>query len=211
MLLSVMTLRLAVLGDSIGFGIGATRTADTLAPRLVAALVAAGLPADARVFAVPGARSADLGRQVTSVAAWRPDLALIVIGANDLTHFVPAEQAAASLGRAVRSLRELGAQVLIAPAPDLSIVPHVPPPMRPLVQAASMLLRQAQIRATLAHGGRIADPDAATAAAFATDPSLFCHDRFHPSSAGYTLIAQALTPAVLAAAGEIAAAGRTSG
>ena len=168
-----MTLRLAVLGDSIGFGIGATRTADTLAPRLAAALLAAGLPADARVFAVPGARSADLVRQVTSVASWPPDLALIVIGANDLTHFVPAEQAAASLGRVVRSLRELSAQVLLAPAPDLSIVPHVPPPMRPLVR-------------------------------------LFCHDRFHPSSAGYAVIAQALTPALLAAAGELGSAGRAS-
>jgi hypothetical protein len=53
---------------------------------------------------------------------------------------------------------------------------------------------------TRAAGGRVADPDASTAAAFATDPALFSRDRFHPSSAGYAMIAMALAPTVRAAA-----------
>ena len=40
---------------------------------------------------------------------------------------------------------------------------------------------------------------------FAADNSLFSPDRFHPSSAGYAVIASALIPAVIAAAGEVAA------
>jgi lysophospholipase L1-like esterase len=122
-----MMLRLAILGDSIAYGIGAQRTADTLAPRLTAELTAAGWQTRSQVFALPGARSSDLARQVAAASAWQPDLALIVIGANDLTRLVPPEQAAGQLRDAVRSLRALGTEVVVAPAPDLSVVPHVPP------------------------------------------------------------------------------------
>jgi lysophospholipase L1-like esterase len=75
--------------------------------------------------------------------------------------------------------------------------------MRPLIQAGSTLLRQAQTRVTLAEGGRVADTGVTTSTAFANDQRLFSADRFHPSSAGYALIAQALTPAVIDAARSI--------
>jgi lysophospholipase L1-like esterase len=190
------TLRLAVLGDSIAYGTGATRAADTLGPRLVAALGAAGIQAEHRVFAVPGAVSADLVAQVERARAWRPQLAVVVIGANDLTHLVPPERAAAALRGAVRTLRAGGAQVVLAPAPDLSIVPHVPPFLREIVRAGSALMRSAQTRAVRAEGGLVADADGATSAAFAADSRLFSADRFHPSSAGYAVIASALAPVV---------------
>jgi lysophospholipase L1-like esterase len=195
-----MTLRLAVLGDSIAYGVGAAQPADALGPRLIRDLASAGVQAQARTFAVPGARSADLARQAQAARLWEPDLAVIVIGANDLTHLVPPERAAAQLGAAVRQLRAADIEVVVAPAPDLSVIPHVPPAMRAVVKAASVLLRRAQARETLAAGGRMADLDEATARAFAADPALFSRDRFHPSSAGYAMIAKALAPAVRAAA-----------
>ncbi len=197
------TLRLAVLGDSIAYGTGAARAADTLGPRLVAALEAADVPAEYRVFAVPGAVSADLVAQVERARAWRPQLVVVVIGANDLTRFVPAERAASALGAAVRALRAAGAQVVLAPAPDLSIVPHVPPFLREIVRAGSAVLRAAQVRVVRAEGGLLADADGATSAAFAADPGLFSVDRFHPSSAGYAVIARALAPVVADAARRI--------
>lgn len=200
---ATMTLRVAILGDSIGYGTGATRTADTLAPRLTADLHSIGLVTESRVFAVPGARSDDLPPQVTRVTAWQPDLAVIVIGANDLAGLVPAERSAAHLGQAVRRLREAGAQVVVAPAPDLSIVPFVPPAAFELLRTASTELRRPQAAVVLTEGGRVADPDGETAAAFAADRRLFSADGFHPSSAGYAAIARALGPAVLAAAREV--------
>jgi len=196
----VTPLRLAVLGDSIGFGQGAAQPDETPGQRLVAALADAGQPAELRVFAVPGARSASLGTQVTRAARWSHDVAVIVVGANDLTHFVPPETAAEQLGEAVRGLRAAQAEVVVAPAPDLSVVPWVPPRMRPVVRAASAALRAAQIRAALAAGARVADADSRTTAAFAADATLFSADRFHPSSAGYAVIAEALRAPVLAAA-----------
>lgn len=194
-----MTVRLAVLGDSIAFGQGAARASDTLASRLTSGLTGYGVEVDARVLAVPGARSAGLRAQVDRALAWAPHVAVIVIGANDLTHQVPAEQAARELGDAVRRLRAGDSEVVVAPAPDLSMVPHVPAILRPVVQTASVLMRRQQVAVTLAEGGRIADPDERTARAFGSDPTLFSGDLFHPSSAGYAVIADALLPAVLAA------------
>ena len=134
-------IRLAVLGDSIAWGQGATRERDRLSSRLVDGLASRGIDAEARVFAVPGATSSGLVSQVGQALSWRPDLAVVVIGANDLTHLLPVEVAAQALGDAVRRLRAGGAEVVVAPAPDLSAVPHVPAFLRETVRAAGDLLR----------------------------------------------------------------------
>jgi lysophospholipase L1-like esterase len=197
-----VTLRLAVLGDSVAYGTGASRAAETPAHRLVAALAAAGIPAEPRVFAVPGAVSAGLPSQVERARAWRPDVAVIVVGANDLTRFVPPDRAAAALGSAVRELTSAGVRVVVAPAPDLSVVPHVPPAFRAIVRVGSQALRRAQIRVATQQGALVADAEGTTSAAFVQDASLFSADRFHPSSAGYGVIAAALAPVVVQAARE---------
>lgn len=190
---------LAVLGDSIAYGQGADRPADTVGARLSAELTAAGTSTQLQVLAVPGARSDGLAAQVRRATAGGVDVALIIIGANDLTHFVSPARAAEALGDAVRSLRAIGAEVVVAPAPDLSVLPWVPEQVRAVVRTGSAALRKAQTRAALTAGARVADIDESTAPRFAADTSLFCADRFHPSSAGYALIAAALAPAVRAA------------
>jgi lysophospholipase L1-like esterase len=194
-----VTLTLAVLGDSIAYGQGASDPADTVGARLAASLTAAGTPARALVFAVPGADSQGLAEQVRRATAVAPRVALIIVGANDLTHFVPPQRAAALLGAAVRALRAAGAEVVVTPAPDLSVIPWVPPQLRPAVRAGSQALQQAQTAAALAAGARVADIGR-SAAAFAAEPALFSPDRFHPSSAGYAVIATALSSTVHAAA-----------
>ena len=195
-------LRLALLGDSLAHGTGAARPSEALAPRLAAALSAAGVVAVDRVFAVPGARSADLADQVARAASWRPDLAVVVIGANDLVQQVSVASAAEQLGRAVAALRARGADVLVVVAPDLSVLAAVPATGRGFVRAASTLLREAQVDAVVTAGGRVVDLAPQLSSAFAADPALFSADRFHPSSAGYALIADALGPVVEEAARE---------
>lgn len=199
-----MRMRLAMLGDSIAWGQGAARERDRLAPRLAEGLSLRGFDVDVRVFAIPGARSSDLAAQLGEALAWRPALAVIVIGANDLAHRVSADQAAQELGVAVRRLRAVGAEVVVAPAPDLSTLPHVPMALREAVRAAGELLRERQVTAVLGAGGRIADPDQRASRAFAADSSLFSADRFHPSSLGYAVIADSLLPVLAEAAGDVA-------
>lgn len=193
-----MTIRFLVLGDSLAFGTGAARPADTLGARLTRALADAGHPAELGVVAVPGATSLDLAAQVRRAAP--ADLALLVVGANDLTRQVPPARAADALAAAVRELRARGAEVLVVPTPDLSSVAWVPPALRPVVAAASAGLRARQTAAAEAAGAVVAPVAAGLSEAFAADPALFCADRFHPSSAGYALVAGALAPHLLALA-----------
>ena len=162
-----------------------------------------GLEMEVRVFAVRGARSSGLAAQVDAATAWQPTLAVVVIGANDLTHLEPVERAVRSLAEAVRRLQGHGAHVVVAPAPDLSAVPHVPVFLRETVKAAGDVLRRRQVEAVLAQGGWVADPDQRASRAFAVDPTLFSADRFHPSSAGYAVIADSLMPVLLEAAREL--------
>jgi lysophospholipase L1-like esterase len=193
-------LRLLVLGDSIAYGTGALRAEDTVGRRLSAELTADGFDVELRVLAVPGAVSADLAAQVRRAESFAADLAVVVIGANDLARFLPPEQAAAALADAVTALRARGADVVAVPAPDMSMVPFVPPAFRSLVRAACAQLQQRQAAVVEAAGGFVAGVAAEVAGAFAADPAMFSADRFHPSSAGYARIAAALAPSVLAAA-----------
>jgi lysophospholipase L1-like esterase len=186
--------RLVVLGDSIAYGTGATRVEDGLGPRLAQVLRSEGIDTDLTVLAVPGAVSRDLAAQVRRAAPLAADLAVVVIGANDLARFLPADAATAALGAAVRDLRAAGTDVVVVPAPDMSSVPFVPPALRPVVRAACAVLQQRQAEAARAHGATVAAVSAEVARAFTTDPSLFSADRFHPSSAGYALVAEALAP-----------------
>lgn len=198
-----MKTRLAVLGDSIAWGQGAARERDRLAPRLAQGLSLRGIDVDVEVFAEPGARSAELSAQVRTASAWSPHLAVVVIGANDLTHREPVAKAVQHLADAVRRLRSAGAAVVVAPAPDLSSVPHVPVFLRDAVRAAAEFLRMQQVAAVLREGGHVADADQRASRAFASDPTLFSADRFHPSSAGYAVIADSLLPALLAALDDV--------
>ncbi|MGY1692552.1 GDSL-type esterase/lipase family protein [Geodermatophilus sp. SYSU D01105] len=193
-------LRLVLLGDSLAYGSGATHVEDTLGPRLATVLDRAGYDVDLHVLAIPGAVSRDLAAQARRAVPLAPDLAVVVVGANDLARFVPPAQAAAALGAAVGDLRASGSDVLVVPAPDMSMVPFVPPAYRPLVRTASQQLQREQAAAARAAGAMVAEVSAAVAAAFSADAGLFSADRFHPSSAGYAHIADALTPHVVAAA-----------
>lgn len=193
-------LRLAVLGDSIGYGQGAREPAERFGPRLAAALTAEGFVIDLHVLAVPSSVSADLTEQVRRAEPLAIDLAVVVIGANDLTRLVPPPVAARGLASAVAGLRAAGSDVVVVPAPDMSVVPFVPPVFRPVVQAACSLLRRQQEAVARAAGVAFADVGREVHAAFAADPELFSADRYHPSSEGYARIAQAVAPAVVTAA-----------
>jgi lysophospholipase L1-like esterase len=196
----VHPLRLVILGDSIGYGQGARGPDEALGPRLAAALTAEGFDVDLHVLAVRRALTADLAPQVRRAQTLAADLAVIVVGANDLTHFVPPDQAAATLGAAVAELKGAGIDVVVVPAPDMSAVPFVPPAFRDMVRRACAVLQQRQTEVTEAAGGSVAPGTAEVGRAFAADPGMFAADRFHPSSEGYARIAAALAPTVVAVA-----------
>ena len=193
---------LAVIGDSAAAGLGCERADQT-----PGALLAGGIARDLGrrveldVVAVTGARSASLEVQV-GLALRRPvDVAILIVGANDVTHRVPPADAARDLGRAVRTLRAAGAVVVVGTCPDLGTVKPVLQPLRTVAAHWSRRLAVAQTVATLEANGIAVSLRDLLARDFSEQPHLWSADRFHPSPEGYRRIVDAVLPSALEALG----------
>lgn len=197
---------LLVLGDSIAAGLGAERAKHTLGGRLARGIArSAGRSVRLRTAAVVGSESSMLADQLATLPdSYRPDVAVIVVGGNDVTHRVPVAESVAHLGAAVDALRARGAEVVVGTCPDLGALRPVPQPLRALGSRASRQLAQAQRETALTRGARVVSLSHVVGPFFITNPDeMFSLDRFHPSAQGYKRTAKAMLPSVLAALGVV--------
>ncbi|OII67600.1 SGNH/GDSL hydrolase family protein, partial [Streptomyces sp. CC77] len=175
------------------------------------ALLASGLAqvaersVELRNVALPGARSDDLERQVTLLLALpgpTPDVCVIMIGANDVTHRVPLTASVRYLSEAVRRLRDAGAEVVVGTCPDLGTIEPVYQPLRWLARRLSRQLAAAQTIVAVEQGGRTVSLGDLLGPEFAANPrEMFGVDNYHPSAEGYATAAMAVLPSVCAALG----------
>jgi lysophospholipase L1-like esterase len=198
-------LRFAMLGDSTAAGYGVQDPGQTPGALLAEALVAhTGRPVLLRNQARVGACSDRLEEQVDGLLAdgleGAPQLAAIVIGANDVTHRMPAHESARQLGEAVARLRAAGCEVVVGTCPDLGTIRPVQPPLRWLARRWSRRLALLQGQAVTAGGGGSVPMGALLGPEFASRPDLFGPDRFHPSAEGYATAVAALLPTLASAA-----------
>jgi lysophospholipase L1-like esterase len=198
------TLDLVVLGDSIAAGLGAELPRETLGARLATRLAkTTRRTVRLRTVAEVGAESSMLASQLARLpTSYRPDLAVIVVGGNDVTHRVPVAESVRHLEKAIADLRARGAEVVVGTCPDLGALRPVPQPLRALGSRASRQLAQAQETAAVAAGAHAVSLAHVVGPFFITNPDeMFSLDRFHPSAAGYKRTAKALLPSLLAALG----------
>ena len=196
-------LRLALLGDSSAAGYGVHSVEQTPGAWLGSGVAE---QADRRVhlrsYAVVGAQSSDLAPQVDQVLGTGPDVAVILIGANDVTHTVLPAASVRHLSQEVRRLREAGVQVVVGTCPDLGTIAPIQPPLRQVARAWSRRLAAAQTIAVVEAGGRTVSLASILGPEFAAAPALlFGPDRFHPSAAGYEALGRVMVPSVLSALG----------
>ncbi|MGY0486102.1 SGNH/GDSL hydrolase family protein [Streptomyces sp. WG-D5] len=199
-------LRFLMLGDSTAAGQGVHRAGQTPGALLASGLAAvAERTVELRNVALPGAQSDDLDRQVPLGLAdpdWRPDVCVIMIGANDVTHRIPATKSVRHLSAAVRRLRTAGAEVVVGTCPDLGSVEPVQQPLRWLARRASRQLAAAQTIGTVEQGGRTVSLGDLLGPEFSANPrELFGPDNYHPSVEGYATAAMAVLPTLCAALG----------
>jgi lysophospholipase L1-like esterase len=194
-------LTLAVLGDSSAAGYGVELPRET-----PGALLAAGLaerlhrPVTLCSLAVVGSTSAGLVPQCEDAVEVRPDLAVILVGANDVTHRVPATVAVAHLATTVRQLRAAGTRVVVGTCPDLGTIRPIAQPLRWLARRWSRQLAAAQTIAAVEAGAATVSLGDLLGPEFDAAPEqMFSADRFHPSAAGYAAAAAAMLPTVVAA------------
>lgn len=196
-------LRLALLGDSTAAGQGVRRAGQTPGALLASGLAAvAERPVELRNVALPGARSDDLERQVTLLLTHPgriPDVCVIMIGANDVTHRMSATQSVRYLATAVRRLRTAGAEVVVGTCPDLGTIEPVYQPLRWLARRVSRQLAAAQTIVVVEQGGRTVSLGDLLGPEFAANPrEMFGADNYHPSAEGYATAAMAVLPTLCA-------------
>ncbi|MEU0388922.1 SGNH/GDSL hydrolase family protein [Streptomyces chartreusis] len=199
-------LLLTMLGDSTAAGQGVHRAGQTPGALLASGLAAlAERPVELRTVAMPGARSDDLDRQVALVLADPgpvPDICVIMVGANDVTHRMPPTRSVRHLSSAVRRLRTAGAEVVVGTCPDLGTIEPVQQPLRWLARRASRQLAAAQTIGVVEQGGRTVSLGDLLGPEFAANPrELFGPDSYHPSAEGYATAAMAVLPTVCASLG----------
>lgn len=196
-------LSLLVLGDSAAVGYGMESAEDTPPGLLGAGLsTIAGRPVVVTSVARVGAQSSALDGQIDQGLRASPTVAVIVIGANDVTHTVRPSESVRMLEGAVRRLRATGCEVVVGTCPDLGTIKPVPHPLRLVAREWSRRLAAAQTITVVEAGGRSVSLATLLGPSFDAAPGeLFGPDRFHPSAAGYASMAAALLPSVAAAAG----------
>ncbi|MET0767533.1 MAG: GDSL-type esterase/lipase family protein, partial [Aeromicrobium sp.] len=125
------TIRVLVIGDSAAVGFGMT-TAETTPSAMIGIGLAHVMdaPVEVKCRAVVGAQTSDLMHQIDEVSDWDPDVAVIVVGTNDVTHQVAPGTSARLLADAVRRLVAADCEVVVGTTPDLGTVRPIMQPLR---------------------------------------------------------------------------------
>lgn len=196
-----VVVRITMLGDSLAAGLGVDGPEQLPGAVLARGLAKdAGRPVQLDTLAICGCTSRRLGGQVDTALIDPPHLAIILIGANDLTRRVPLWESARLLGDAVSRLRAAGTAVVVGTCPDLGTIRPIPQPLRTIAHTSSLTLARLQ-RDAVCRGGGLAVPLAQLLAHdFLTQPdAMFSRDHYHPSSAGYRAACTVLLPALCSA------------
>ncbi|MFI7680309.1 SGNH/GDSL hydrolase family protein [Actinophytocola sp. NPDC049390] len=181
---------LAVLGDSVGAGIGDPALGGGwrgFAPLLAEAL------GDARLtnFAVSGSRIGGvLETQLPAALALRPDVTVVLVGMNDTmrSDFDPG-RLSADLDHVVGTLVAAGSTVITAKYHDHHRVFRLPGPLRRAL--ASRILALNEILDAVARKHRIGIVDLGQVPGIYT-PEAWAVDRLHPSELGHRMLARAI-------------------
>jgi len=195
----------ALLGDSSAAGYGVESVQETPGAHLASG-IADGTERPVYLLSVAfvGAQTRDLDKQIDQALKVQPAVAVILVGANDVTHSRRPSESVRLLEAAVRRLRDAGTEVVVGTCPDLGTIEPIAPPLRQVARLWSQRLAAAQTIATVEAGGRTVSLGSVLGPEFLSSPAdFFGPDRFHPSAAGYASLASVLLPSVLAAVGVI--------
>ena len=191
---------LLTLGDSGMAGVGVKQAASTL-PALIAQRVAAstGRPVHVLNHAQAGARTRDVLIKQLALDLGKPDVVVLLIGTNDVTHMSRSRQLADDTACLLGRLHRLGAPVVMSSLPEFGAMRAVPSILRIAMQSRAIRIRKMhRAVADAGSGVHLVDVRGRLGREFLTNSALMSPDRFHPSRAGYSRIADVLAPAVSA-------------
>lgn len=197
---------LMIFGDSIAAGYGCMSADEVPGVRVARGLAEqTGKRIRLSTKAIVGATSKGVCGQVDAmfVAGPPPDIAVIMVGANDVTALNGISQSAQRLALTVRKLRARDALVIVGTCPDLGFISAIPQPLRSLAHERCLQLARAQTAAVRSTGGVPVPLAQLMAPQFRATPDvMFSADGFHPAAPAYALAADALLLALCDALGE---------
>ncbi len=187
----------AILGDSTAIAQGATynqgyavATAHHLANRYRVTWVN---------FAVSGARAQDVvSDQAGKAGAYKPDVVLIAVAANDVTHVTAIDSVRSSLTATVQQLRQANSDVriILTGSPDMGAIPRIPQPLRLIAGIRTNAINAMITQLAYDQKATFAPIAERTGPAFRAHPELFASDNFHPNASGYELWTPVLNAAI---------------
>ncbi len=139
---------------------------------------------------VSGARTADvLERQLPEAIKLQPDVVLLDVTANDVTHLTSISAVRRDLLATVRALREANpkVEIVVTGAPAMGSVPRFPEPIKSLARYRTAQINRMVRPVAEQEGLRFAPIAERTGKAFLERPELFAADKFHPTTKGYQL------------------------
>ena len=195
-----MVSTLAVLGDSIGVGVGDPAIGGGwrgFAPLLAGAFG----DIDLVNVSINGARLADVRRrQLPKAVTVRPDAAVVCAGMNDtLRSDFDTRKLRADLDRVVGTLREMGCLVVLVRYHDHGKVFRLPGALHRALMRRINGLNAVIDDVALRHDAQVVDLDALPGT-YTQDA--WSVDRLHPSESGHRMLARAIA-AALADAGAV--------
>jgi len=183
-------LTLVVLGDSSVAGVGADAAEDTLTYGVAKAL-SDQYRVSLHALGVSGSRLADVvGRQLPRVEGLGPDIVLICVGTNDVTHGTTLREARRQLRLLVEGLALVApdARVIVSGLPPAETATAFHRPLRDLLGLRALLFTRLYRAELTPKGISVFDIAKLTKSAFHGKREMFSADRFHPSSAGYAFL-----------------------
>lgn len=188
------SLRLLIAGDSSAAGVGATRQDEALAGRLSEALALAGWSEVRwRLVARTGVNARELRALVDEANPEPFDLALVVVGVNDVTGLRSTRAWLSDLDALSARLRRISpaGRLVASGLPPMHRFPALPQPLRAFLgeRARAFDAALAHWSAARADALHVPLPDI-------DDPSLAASDGFHPGPAAYEIWARTLADAI---------------
>jgi lysophospholipase L1-like esterase len=180
--------RLLVVGDSTAAGVGVTSMRDALPPQLAAILaVRRGCTVAWTVSARTGATASVTAEELVPAAPIEQDIAVVLVGVNDVLKMTPRQTWRASMDRLVDALEKhlrSGGQIVLSGLPNPWQFRAFPQPLRAVLawhgRALDREVRQiAKRREGVRH---VAMPPVSW-------PEQFAEDGFHPNAAAYRALA----------------------
>lgn len=179
-------LRYVVAGDSTAIGQGGSYEQG------YAVATAAHMAKNHQVqwvnYAVSGARTQDVfEKQLPQIAAFKPDVVLLAVGANDVTHFTSTATVRNLLAQSLSTLQRDNPDVAIVltGSPDMGSVPRFSRPVQWWADRRTKAINTTIEALAQGQGAVFAPIARETGALYRAHPELFAVDKFHPTTAGY--------------------------